>query len=78
MADSPDPSQPNQKQSPSNNYLRYSGLAIQLLVSIAVCGWLGYKIDQWLHIKFPAFMMLLGLVGFGGSLYQVYKSINKN
>jgi F0F1-type ATP synthase assembly protein I len=78
MAESPEPSLPNKKQNQSNSYLKYSGLAIQLLAAIGVCGWIGYKIDQWLQMKYPVFMLVLGFLGFGGSLYQVYRSINKD
>lgn len=77
MAESPEPSQPSRKQNPSNTYLRYSGLAIQLLATIAVCGWIGYKLDQWLEFNYPIFMITLGLLGFGGVMYQLYRSINR-
>lgn len=77
MAVSRDPSRPSRKPSPYNSYLRYSGLAIQLMAAIAIMGWLGYKVDGWLNVKYPIFMLALGLVGFAGSLYQVYKSINR-
>jgi F0F1-type ATP synthase assembly protein I len=77
MAQSPDPSRPNKKLSQYNSYLKYSGLAIQLLVTIAVCGWLGYKVDQWLGLKYPVFMLCLGFIGFAGIMYQVYRSINR-
>lgn len=68
---------PSKKPSPSNNYLRYSGLALQLLITIAACGWLGYKADQYFGNKYPLLMLLLGFLGFGGSLYQIYRSINR-
>ena len=76
MADSQDPSQPK-KLNQYNSYLKYSGLAIQLLAGIAVFGWIGYKLDQWLNLRFPAFMLLLGFLAFGGMMYQVYRSINR-
>jgi F0F1-type ATP synthase assembly protein I len=76
MAQLPDPS-PHKKLSPYNSYLKYSGLAIQLLVIIAVSGWIGYKLDQWLNFKFPVFMLILGFLGFGGMMYQLYRSINR-
>ena len=69
-------SQPNQKK-PVNSYLKYSGLAFQLLAAIGIFGWLGYKLDQYLQLNFPAFMLLFGLLAFGGMLYQVYKSLNQ-
>lgn len=77
MAPKPEPSQPNRKLSRYNSYLKYSGLALQLLITIAVCGWLGYKIDQWVGMRYPVFMLLLGFLGFGGSIYQLYRSINR-
>ncbi|HEX5171165.1 MAG TPA: AtpZ/AtpI family protein [Cyclobacteriaceae bacterium] len=61
-----------------NSYLKYSGLGLQLLLTILVAGWVGYKIDGYLSLKFPAFMLLLGLTAFAGSLYQVYRNIRKD
>jgi F0F1-type ATP synthase assembly protein I len=68
----------NNKLKTYNSYLKYSSLAIQLLAAIGVFGWLGYKLDQYLNIKFPAFMLLFGLAAFGGMMYQVYRSINRD
>lgn len=76
MAESPDPST-NKKLNQYNSYLKYSGLAIQLLATIGVSGWIGYKIDQWLKFKYPVFMLTLGLLGFAGIMYKVYRSINR-
>jgi F0F1-type ATP synthase assembly protein I len=77
MAESPEPSQPPRKQSQYNNYLKYSGLAFQLLGTIGICGWLGYLIDRWLELQYPIFMITLGFAGFAGIMYQLYRSINK-
>jgi F0F1-type ATP synthase assembly protein I len=74
--DSPEPSR-NKKSNQSNSYLRYGGLAFQLLVAIGVAGWVGYELDQYLQIKFPAFMLLFGFLAFGGMMYQIYRSINR-
>lgn len=59
----------------TNTYMKYSGLAFQLLGSIGVFGWLGYKLDQHLELQFPAFMLAFGFLAFGAVLYQVYRSI---
>lgn len=59
----------------TNTYMKYSGLAFQLLGSIGVFGWLGYKLDQHLELQFPAFMLLFGFLAFGAVMYQVYRSI---
>ncbi|SKC76432.1 AtpZ/AtpI family protein [Ohtaekwangia koreensis] len=73
---STDPS-PNPKLKPYNTYLKYSSLALQLLAAMGILGWLGYELDQYLQLKFPAFMLLFGFLAFGGMMYQVYRSINK-
>jgi F0F1-type ATP synthase assembly protein I len=69
---------PRKKLKTYNGYLKYSSLAFQLLAAIGVFGWLGYKLDQYLHIRFPAFMLLFGFAAFGGMMYQVYRSINRD
>jgi F0F1-type ATP synthase assembly protein I len=73
----PDPS-PNPKSKPSNTYLKYSGLAIQLFGAIGLFGWLGYKLDQYLALTFPAFMLLFGFTAFGAMMFQVYRSIKSD
>ncbi len=60
-----------------NSYLKYSGLGLQLLLTILVAGWIGYKIDNFLSFKFPVFMLLLGFGGFAGTLYQLYRKLKK-
>jgi len=60
-----------------NSYLKYSSLGLQLLFTILVAGWLGYKIDEYFSFKFPAFMLSLGFGAFAGFLYQLYRKIKK-
>lgn len=69
---------PNKKLKTYNSYLKYSGLAIQLLVVIGVFGWLGHWLDLRLKLKMPAFMLLFGFVAFAGMMYQVYRSIKRD
>jgi hypothetical protein len=76
MAQSQEPS-PSKKPNQSNSYVKYSSLAFQLLAVIGIFGWLGYKIDGWMDNKFPAFTLVLGFAGFGGMMYQIYRSINR-
>jgi F0F1-type ATP synthase assembly protein I len=70
--------QKESKSKPSNSYLKYSSLAIQLLGAIGVAGWLGYLLDTYLQIQFPAFMLTFGFAAFGGMMYQLFRSINKD
>lgn len=68
---------PRKKPNRYSNYLKYSGLAVQLLITIGVCGWLGYKADQYFGNKYPILMLVLGFLGFGGIMFQIYRSINR-
>jgi F0F1-type ATP synthase assembly protein I len=65
------------KQKPSNDFLKYSSLGIQLLVAIGLAAWLGYKLDQYLQFKFPLFLLTFVFVTFGGMMFQLYRSLNK-
>jgi hypothetical protein len=63
---------------PSNSYLRYSNFALQLFGGMGLAGWLGYKLDTYLGIEFPAFLLSFVLIVFAGMLYQMYKSLKKD
>lgn len=65
------------KPKPSNVFLKYSSLGIQLVLGIGLAGWLGYQLDHYLHLKFPLFLLGLVLVTFAGMMYQLYRSIDK-
>ena len=66
------PSKPN----PSNIH-RYSSLALQMLLSIGLSGWLGHLLDDYLQFSFPVFLLLFGFATFAGMMYQLYRSLNK-
>jgi len=65
------------KQKPSNDFLKYSGLGLQLLAGIGLAAWLGYKLDQYLQFKFPLFLLSFVLITFSGMMFQLYRSLNK-
>jgi hypothetical protein len=72
---SEEPSDPKkQKQS---SYLRYSSLALQMFATIGLAAWAGYEADQYFELKFPAFLLTLVFAAFGGMMYKLYQSINK-
>jgi len=60
-----------------NAYLKYSSLALQLLITLGIFGWLGYWLDGYLGLSFPVFMLLFGFGAFAGMMVQLYRSINK-
>lgn len=65
-------------EKPINAFLKYSGLGLQMLVTIGVGAWLGYKLDQYLELKFPVFLITFIFLFFGGIMYQLYRSLNKD
>jgi F0F1-type ATP synthase assembly protein I len=62
---------------PSNSFLKYSNFAFQLFGGMGLAGWLGYKLDHYLGLKFPAFLLTFILTVFVGMIYQVYRNGNK-
>ncbi|MCW5910287.1 MAG: AtpZ/AtpI family protein [Cyclobacteriaceae bacterium] len=58
--------------------MKYSGLGLQMLVTIGVGAWLGHKLDQYLELRFPVFLLTFVFLLFGGVMYQLYRSLNKD
>lgn len=71
-------SDPKKQQKPSNGYLKYSQLGLQLLATIGLGAWGGYALDKYLGLKFPAFLLTFVFIAFGGSMYMLYRSLNNN
>lgn len=76
MARGQDPSDPK-RPSQSDAYLKYSGLAVQLVATIGVSGWVGYLLDDYLGLGFPLFLLLFVLGAFAGTMYKLYRSLNQ-
>lgn len=60
-----------------NTFIRYGGLGVQMLLTIGIAGWLGYKLDGWLSLRFPAFLLLFVLVALTGTIYKLYRSLRQ-
>lgn len=56
------------------SYARYSGMAFQMLFIIALGSLGGYKVDQWLHLMFPIFTVVLSL---GSVVLAIYLFIKE-
>jgi Putative F0F1-ATPase subunit Ca2+/Mg2+ transporter len=67
----------NKEDKPTNSFLKFSGLGLQMLVTIGLGAWLGHKLDQYLELKFPVFLLTFVFVLFGGVMYQLYRMLNK-
>jgi F0F1-type ATP synthase assembly protein I len=67
----------NQEKQQATNFAKYSGIAFQLLATIGIFAFIGYKIDEHRGSEKLIFTAMLGIVGVALSLYQVVRSLNK-
>lgn len=62
-----------------SRYLYYSGLGFQMIATIGLCTFIGYKIDAGRSAEKPLFTALFGLIGVGISLYTtIHALMRKN
>lgn len=57
-----------------NDYARYSGMAVQMLVIILLGVLAGFKLDQWLHTK-PILTVVLSLASVVLAIYFVTRDL---
>ncbi|MBE9461144.1 AtpZ/AtpI family protein [Dyadobacter subterraneus] len=72
----PSLSKGNSRKTPSN-FIRYSGMAMQMLGTILVFTYAGYKLDQWQMNKTPVWTLVLSLNSIAASLYLLIRSMPK-
>lgn len=69
--------QNQQKKSKLNNYAKYTSIAIQMIVIIVGGVFGGYKLDQYLELKFPIFTLVFSLLAVGIAIYLSIKDFIK-
>lgn len=62
-----------QQKSTQNDLLKYAGLGSQILVSLGIAVFAGYKFDKWLKIPLPLLVWLLPLIVLIGIIYKLIK-----
>jgi F0F1-type ATP synthase assembly protein I len=67
----------NKKQQQLNNYAKYTGIGIQMLVIIGAGVFGGYYLDLWLENSFPVFLVLLSILSVGIAIYTAIKDFIK-
>jgi hypothetical protein len=67
-----------QKSTPTSDLMRYAGMGSQILVSLGIAVFAGYKIDKWLKIPLPLLVWLLPLVMLIGIIYKLIKETSGN
>ena len=66
------------KKKQANSWLKLSGLGLQMLATIGSGVWLGLKLDRYLELKFPVFLLTFVFLIFGGMMFHLYRSLNKD
>jgi hypothetical protein len=62
---------------PMNAYAKYSGMGFQMIATIGICTYAGYKIDQSAHHQVKWVTAMLSLIGVCISIYIVIVSLKK-
>jgi hypothetical protein len=65
---------PDNKQR-ADSYLKYTGLAFQMVGTIGLAMWGGYSLDQWLELQFPVFLLSFTLLSLTGSIFMLIRQL---
>ena len=72
----------NQKNRPKelkklNDFAKYSTMAFQMIFIIGLGVLAGIKLDDWLHMRFPLFTVILSLVAVMLAIYYFIKDLTR-
>lgn len=68
--DQPDRKQPSKQV---NTFLKYTGLGLQMVLTLAVAGGLGFYLDTLIGWKFPVLLLVFVMVALTGMIYLLIK-----
>ena len=57
--------------------MKYAGLGMQLLVSLGLAVFAGYKADKWLNLCFPILVWVLPLIVLFLLIYKLIRETSK-
>jgi F0F1-type ATP synthase assembly protein I len=63
-------------QNPNRNFLSYTSLALQMIITIVAGTFLGRFIDNKTQSRFPLATLIGALGSIGIALYRVFKSLD--
>ncbi|WP_414647742.1 AtpZ/AtpI family protein [Chitinophaga sp.] len=69
---------PPAKKRNRNLLLRYAGLAFQMMATLGLAVFIGYKLDQWIGWSFPILMIIFSLLALTLLLWQIIKDTRRN
>lgn len=64
-----------QKKNQLSQYVKYSGLATQMIVTMCLAAWAGLKLDEYFKVKSHLFTIFLLLFSVIASLYFVISNL---
>lgn len=70
-----DNNRPDNDDKPANSYLKYSGMGFQMIATIGLFTYAGYKIDQGANHQTKWVTAIFSLAGVFVSLYLVIRSV---
>lgn len=59
-----------------NNYLKFSGLAFQMIFIMGLAAWGGHSLDKYLKLTIPVFTVTLVILSVLAILYSLIKFLN--
>ena len=70
------PSGKRRKLAQINNYLKFSGLAFQMIFIMGLAAWVGHTVDKYFEFTIPVFTIIFVILSLVGILYSLIKSLN--
>jgi len=61
----------------NSELMKYAGMGMQFLLSIALGIFIGMKSDKWLHFSFPLLVWILPLLIIAGLIIKIIKDTDK-
>ena len=65
----------SKKSKPLNKYVKFSGMAIQMGITIALGAWGGQKLDEKFNTSSQPFTIILSLLAIGISMYMIIRDV---
>lgn len=75
--ENPNSKKPPKKPDNNNLLFRYIGLAFQMMATLGVGVFAGYKLDQWIGMSFPLFLIIFSLLALALLLWQIIKDTRR-
>lgn len=68
----------SRKQNNLKLIYRYAGLAFQMMATLGLGVFAGYKLDQRIGWRFPVFLLIFSLIALAIILWQIIKDTRKH